>query len=146
MSNKIITIIIGGMVFHATFSYIVEFSFYWWKNGVPGENHRPVASHWQILSHNTVSSTPRVIGIRNHNVTKSNYHTITTTATPKQQELYSSRTMWTFILESKVLQVFLFLPPYFGIAKVLHIRFCFSMSRKGHRSGSQVHSHTSIVC
>jgi hypothetical protein len=26
-------------------------------NGVPGENHRPVASHWQTLSHNVVSST-----------------------------------------------------------------------------------------
>jgi hypothetical protein len=25
---------------------------------VPGENHRPVASHGQILSHNVVSSTP----------------------------------------------------------------------------------------
>ena len=24
-----------------------------------GENHRPVAIHWQILSHNIVSSTPR---------------------------------------------------------------------------------------
>jgi hypothetical protein len=23
-----------------------------------GENHRPVASHWQTLSHNDVSSTP----------------------------------------------------------------------------------------
>jgi hypothetical protein len=25
---------------------------------VPGENHRPVASHWQTLSHNVVSNTP----------------------------------------------------------------------------------------
>ena len=24
-----------------------------------GENHRPLASHWQTLSHNVVSSTPR---------------------------------------------------------------------------------------
>jgi hypothetical protein len=29
------------------------------KTGVPGENHQPVASHWQTLSHNVVSSTPR---------------------------------------------------------------------------------------
>jgi hypothetical protein len=29
------------------------------QSGVPGENHRHVASHWQTLSHNTVSSTPR---------------------------------------------------------------------------------------
>jgi hypothetical protein len=28
---------------------------------VPGENHRPVANHWQTLSqsHNVVSSTPK---------------------------------------------------------------------------------------
>jgi len=26
---------------------------------VPGENHRPIASHWQTLSHNVISSTPR---------------------------------------------------------------------------------------
>jgi hypothetical protein len=24
-----------------------------------GENHQPVASHWQTLSHNDVSGTPR---------------------------------------------------------------------------------------
>jgi hypothetical protein len=29
------------------------------ETGVPGENHRPVASHWQTLSHNLESSTPR---------------------------------------------------------------------------------------
>jgi hypothetical protein len=27
--------------------------------GVPRESHRPSASHWQTLSHNVVSSTPR---------------------------------------------------------------------------------------
>jgi len=26
------------------------------ETGVPGENHRPVASHWQTLSHNVVSN------------------------------------------------------------------------------------------
>jgi hypothetical protein len=26
------------------------------ETAVPGENHRPVASHWQILLHNVVSS------------------------------------------------------------------------------------------
>jgi hypothetical protein len=25
------------------------------ETGVPGENHWPVASHWQTLSHNVVS-------------------------------------------------------------------------------------------
>jgi hypothetical protein len=29
------------------------------ETGVPGENHRPVASHWQTLSHIAVSSKPR---------------------------------------------------------------------------------------
>jgi hypothetical protein len=29
------------------------------ETGVPRENHRPVASHWQTLSFNVVSSTPR---------------------------------------------------------------------------------------
>ena len=57
------------------------------ETGVPGESHRPVASHWQTLSHNVISSTHRLNGIRTHNVSgidcigsyKSNYHTITTT-------------------------------------------------------------------
>ena len=31
---------------------------YWWKKA--GENHWPVASHWQTLSHYVVSSTPRL--------------------------------------------------------------------------------------
>jgi hypothetical protein len=30
------------------------------ETGVPGENHQPVASHWQILSYNVVSSTRMV--------------------------------------------------------------------------------------
>ena len=29
------------------------------ETGVPGENHQPVASHLQTLSHNVVSNTPR---------------------------------------------------------------------------------------
>jgi hypothetical protein len=35
---------------------------------VPGENHRPVAGHWQTLSHNVVSSTPHLSGVRTHKV------------------------------------------------------------------------------
>jgi hypothetical protein len=27
------------------------------ENGVPEENHRPAACHWQTVSHNVVSST-----------------------------------------------------------------------------------------
>jgi hypothetical protein len=34
-------------------------SFLMEETGVPRENHRTVASHLQILSHNVVSSTPR---------------------------------------------------------------------------------------
>jgi len=51
------------MVFNATFNNISVIS---WRSvllveetGVLGENHRPVTSHWQTLSHNVVSSTPR---------------------------------------------------------------------------------------
>ena len=50
------------MMFNATFNNISVVS---WRSvllleetGVPGENHRPVASDWQTLSHNVASSTP----------------------------------------------------------------------------------------
>ena len=43
--------------------------FYWWrKSWVPGENHWPVASHWQTLSHNVVSKILRLSGIWTHNI------------------------------------------------------------------------------
>jgi hypothetical protein len=29
------------------------------RAGVSGEKHRPIASHWQTLSHNVVSNAPR---------------------------------------------------------------------------------------
>jgi len=38
------------------------------ETGVSGENHRPVAIHWQTVSHNFVSSTPRLSGVQTHNV------------------------------------------------------------------------------
>jgi hypothetical protein len=44
--------------FQQYFSYIMEVSFIDGGNRVPGENHRPAASHWQFLSYN-VSSPPR---------------------------------------------------------------------------------------
>jgi hypothetical protein len=60
------------MVFNATFNNISVIS---WRlvlfveeTGVPEENHQPVASHGQTLSHNVVSSTPRLCGFRTHNV------------------------------------------------------------------------------
>ena len=37
------------------------------ETGVPGENHRPAASHWQTWSYNVVSSTPCLSGIRTDN-------------------------------------------------------------------------------
>jgi hypothetical protein len=49
-------------VFNATFNNI---SVIWWglvllveETGVQGENHRPVTSHCQTLTHNVVSGTP----------------------------------------------------------------------------------------
>jgi hypothetical protein len=38
------------------------------ETGVPGENQQPVANHWQTLSHNVVSSTPRLSGVLTHNI------------------------------------------------------------------------------
>jgi hypothetical protein len=59
------------MVLNATFNNISVIS---WRSvlwveetGVPEENHRPVVSQLQILSHNVVSSRPRLSGIRTHN-------------------------------------------------------------------------------
>ena len=82
------------MVFNATFNNISVIS---WRSvslvkemGVPGENHKPAASHWQTLSHNVVSSTPRhergfvlttlvVMGTDFTANCKFSYHTIMTT-------------------------------------------------------------------
>jgi hypothetical protein len=80
------------MVFNATFNNISVIS--WWlvllaeETGVPRENNRPTASHWQILSHHVVSSIPRyeqdshsstivVIGIDSTSSCKSNHNKIT---------------------------------------------------------------------
>ena len=56
----------GFMMYNATFNNISVIS---WqsillvgKTGVPGENHRPTASHWQTLPHNNVH--PALSGIR----------------------------------------------------------------------------------
>jgi hypothetical protein len=61
------------MVFNATFNIISVIS---WRSvllmeetGVPGENHRPVANHWQTWSLNVVFSThrlSRVLFFKNH--------------------------------------------------------------------------------
>jgi len=65
------------MVFNANFYNISVIS---WRSvllvdetGVPAENIRPPASHWQTWSHNIVSSTPRWCGIRTHNFSGDRY-------------------------------------------------------------------------
>ena len=40
---------------------------------IGGGNPRPVAGHRQTLSHNVVTSTPRLDGIRSHNVSSDRY-------------------------------------------------------------------------
>ena len=61
---------VRAMVFKATFNNISVIS---WRSvllveetRVPGENHRPVASHRQTLSHNVVHLA--LIGIETHNI------------------------------------------------------------------------------
>jgi hypothetical protein len=55
--------LVGFMVLNATFNNISVIS--WWaillveETGVLGESDLTVASHWQTLSHNVVSSIPR---------------------------------------------------------------------------------------
>ena len=60
------------MVFNATFNNISAIScrsaLLVEETGVLGENQRPVANLRQNLSHSVVSSTPRMSGIRIHNV------------------------------------------------------------------------------
>ena len=61
------------MVINATFSNLSVIS---WRSvlfllveetGVCGENHQPVTSHWQTLSHNVLSIHLAMIGVRTHN-------------------------------------------------------------------------------
>ena len=60
------------MVFNSIFNNISVIS--WWsvllveETGVPGENHWPAVCHWQTLSHNIVSSIPRLRGVRLKNI------------------------------------------------------------------------------
>ena len=59
------------MVLNATFDNISVIS--WWSaflDDETGENNRPVGGHRQTLSHNVVSSTFRLSGIRTHNVSR----------------------------------------------------------------------------
>ena len=71
--------LVGLMVFNATFNNISVIS---WRSvllveetGGPRKNHRPVASHWQALSHNVVHLA--LIGIQTHNIRIGKYEQIT---------------------------------------------------------------------
>ena len=72
LTNTVIIIhdtrVIGVIGFNATFSNISVIS---WRSVLlaeeTGENHQPVARERQTLSHNVVSSTPRMSGILTHN-------------------------------------------------------------------------------
>ena len=65
------------MVFNATFN---DISVIPWRSvllvgetGGPGENHRPVASHWQTLSHNVVYLALIVIWTHNISILRGNW-------------------------------------------------------------------------
>ena len=92
------------MVFNATFNNISVMS---WllvllveETGVPGENHRPVASHSQTLSQNVVHltapwsrfelTTSVVIGTDCIGSCKSNYHTITAMTAPSLKHFWNN--------------------------------------------------------
>jgi hypothetical protein len=65
------------MVFNATFNNISVISLQAVllveETGLPRENHLPATSHWQNLSHDVVSSTPRLSGIRTYNFSGARY-------------------------------------------------------------------------
>ena len=57
------------MVFNATFNNISVICISWESVLLveeTGENNRPVASHWQTLSNNVLSSTPHLRGVWTH--------------------------------------------------------------------------------
>jgi hypothetical protein len=91
------------MVFYVTFNNISAIS---WRSvllveetGGPGENHRPVTSHWQTLLQNVVHLA--LIDIRTHisgdrhwlhiGSCKCNYHTITVTTAPDPQLMFKNK-------------------------------------------------------
>jgi hypothetical protein len=66
MSKYVHFLWVKVIVFNATFNNI---SVIWWglvllveETGVQGENHRPVTSHCQTLTHNVVSGTGFISG------------------------------------------------------------------------------------
>ena len=73
---------------------------------IAGGNHRPVTSHWQTLSHNIVSSTPRLSEIRTHNISyKSNYRRITTTTAP--YTFWPATYIWQYLLYHVIILIYI---------------------------------------
>ena len=99
-------VLVGFMVLNITYNNISVIScqsaLLVEETGGPGENHRPVASHWQTLSHNPIMlysspwagvepTTSMVIGTDCIGSCKSNYHTIMATTAP---QMLVGKTMW----------------------------------------------------
>ena len=97
MHIQCLGICVRDTVFKATFNNILVLSrrsaLLVEEIGGPRKNHWPAGNYWQTLSHNVVSSIPRlngnwthtmlvVIGIDCIGSCKSNYHTITTMTAP----------------------------------------------------------------
>jgi hypothetical protein len=98
------------MVFDATFNDIS--AILWWlvllveENWVPGENHKPVASHWQTLccieytspwtgfELTTLLAIAYTIGTDCTGSCKSNYHTITTVPIKVEKVRSSYTLLW----------------------------------------------------
>ena len=91
-------VIVRVMVFNAAFdniSIIDGGKFYWWRKPEYPEKTTHLSQVTDKLYHNVASSTPRLSGVRTHDISgdrhwlhrldsnKSNSHTITTTAFPQ---------------------------------------------------------------
>ena len=89
---------VGVKVFNTTFNNISVISYpalFMEETGVPGETHRPVASHWQTLSHNVIHislieirTTSVVMSIHCIDSCISNCHMITATTVPVDVMIY----------------------------------------------------------
>jgi hypothetical protein len=92
-------------VLNATFNNISVIS---WRSvllveetGEPGENHLPTASHCQALSHNVVSSSTRLSGIRTHNVS-SDRHWSKSNLKQRQNQHPQHTSTWSLILNTRL--------------------------------------------